>query len=394
MIFFTRCIFFFLAFLLPFGSANPFNLSVLADVDGQMGEQMGISPVVFAVACICAVSDKKIFKHYSRIKTFILPIVLFYLSLVVASLFYFAPGISFPIVYLLKLIAVLAGFFIVSLYFIEYPQTLQISMAIYAYTCVAVILAFFAGPLQEYSYVSGGRLWIFGQNPNSFSFLMSLGAVFLASKFNTDNKTPKIVKGVDAIGIISLLLYIILSGSRGTFLIVILCLALLLLKKIVKNIWLTAPLILCVAWGGFYYYINHEDEISIFTRLSNTDDDERLTLQKHTIDIFFEYPLLGCGVDGYKNEMRKRFGEERDSHNVIVSTLGMSGLCGGASFVTFLFLLGSYSWKRKSHNILPIVLFIQTLLMSMKTGSVLPYTMMWYTYAMTVALASNKIQGK
>lgn len=385
----SKYVSYFLAFLLPFGSINPFNLSAVADVDSRMSEQMGFTPILFALCCILALFDGNIYKHHFKIKKFFWPLSIILFSLTIASVMYTEHAASFPTTYLLKLLAVEAGFYIMALYFMEYPDTLKKSMLIYAYTCVAIIFAFFGGFLKNYSYVSNGRLWIFGENPNTFSFLMSLGALMLANKFNQNNRTSVFVKMIDIIGITLLLIYIVLSGSRGSFLIVIICMAILLFtRKLIRKAYITIPITVMAIAAGYYYYSAHQDEISIFNRLTRTADDERSELQAQSLDLFLEKPLLGFGVNGYKEQMLLRHQETRDSHNVIITTTAMSGIVGGTALIVFLFYLVQMGWRERTRDWLAFVICLDVLLMSMKTGGVLTFAMMWYSYSMVAALSS------
>ena len=394
----SKYVSYFLAFLLPFGSINPFNMSSVADVDSRMSEQMGFTPILFAICCLMALFDTSIYKHNRKIKKFLWPLGILFAALASASAINSGGSYEFPLMYLLKLLAVEGGFYIMALYFMEYPKTLKISMLIYAYTCVAIMAAFYSGLLSRYSYISNGRLWIFGENPNTFSFLMSLGTIILANKFNykpTKSKFRIPVKILDIIAICSLLMYIVLSGSRGSFLIVILCMAILLFnRKMIKKFYITIPIVVCALAAGFYYYSAHQEEISIFKRLTRATEDERTELQQWTFELFTEKPILGYGVNGYKGEMMKRHHEGRDSHNVAITTLAMSGIVGFTALMVYLFYLLKISWKNRAREMLAFVFFIDVVLMSMKTGGVLTFAMMWYSYAMVVALANPDMKSE
>lgn len=396
-----RFSYYFLAFLLPFGSVNPFNLSAIEDVSGHMTEQMGFAPVVFALCCLLSYFDRSIFKYHARVKELIWPLAILFSMFTIASTINVGELGVFPAVYLLKLLAVEAGFYVIALYFMKYPQNLERSMLIYAYTCVAIIIAFFTGLLSRYSFVSNGRLWIFGQNPNSFSFLMSLGAIFLAYQFNQKQanhyrvKFGFVMKFFNIVSIVLLLLYIVLSGSRGSFLIVIVCMAILLFnKRMLKKAWISVPVIIVAISVGFYYFSSHQHQISLFNRLSETENDERTVLQRQTIGLFFEKPVTGWGVNGYKREMKKRYHENRDSHNVVITTFAMAGIIGGFALLSYMYRIGILCWRNRKYNLLALVMFLDVFLMSMKTGGVLTFSMMWYAYAMVAALAYENTNVK
>lgn len=393
---------YFLAFLLPFGSVNPFNMSAIENVDEHMTEQMGFAPIVYALFCLLSCFDQDIFKYRARMKGFIWPLVFLLTTLAFASMMDVGETGAVPLVYLIKLFVVEVGFYVMALYFMKYPQNLERSMLVYAYTCVAILFAFFIGLLSRYSYVSNGRLWLFGQNPNSFSFLMSLGALILAYKFNQKRSNHYRVKFftftikiIDILSIILLLLYIVLSGSRGSFLIVIVCMAILFFnKRMLRKAWISVPIILAAISVGLHYYSSHEQEISLFNRLSETENNERTVLQTQTVGLFLERPVTGWGVNGYKSEMKKRYNENRDSHNVVITTFAMAGIIGGVALLFYLCRIAILCWMNRKYNLLALVLFLDVFLMSMKTGGVLSFSMMWYAYAMVVALAYEKMNAK
>lgn len=380
----TKYLFYLLAFVLPFGSINPFNLSSIENVDGLMSEQMGITPVLLALCSFLAVLNRDIFRNTSAVKRLLRPLIVFFVTITMASIFYSL--YDFPMVYLLKLLADIVAFYVLSLFFIRHINILDTSLKIYAYTCVLIVLAYFAGFLDNFLFYSNGRLWIFGINPNTFSFLMGFGSLIIADSFNHPN-TRKIELIINIVSIVLIVIYIIMSGSRGTFLTVLACMFIVLYKKMESKFYIIIPMVVISIFVVVSFYHSHQDEISIFERLSDVGDDSRTELIKRTLTLYAEKPVIGYGVNGFKEQLLTHYHDARDSHNVIITNMGMSGTVGTVAFVTFLIYIFRVCWKNRKQSLLGLVLFVDVLLMSMKTGGVLTYAMMWYVYAAVVAIS-------
>ena len=380
----TKYLFYLLAFTLPFGSINPFNLSSVQDVDSLVSNQMGIFPVLLALCTFFAVLNKDIFRNTSAVKKLLRPLIVFFVTITMASIFY---GLyDFPMVYLLKLLADIVAFYILSLFFIRHINILDTSLKIYAYTCVLIVLAYFAGFLDNFLFYSNGRLWIFGINPNSFSFLMGFGALIIADSFNHPN-ARKIELIINIVSIVFIVIYIIMSGSRGTFLTVLACMFIVLYKKMESKFYIFIPMVVISLFVVVSFYHSHQDEISLFERLSEVEEDSRTELIQRTLTLYSERPIIGYGVNGFNEQLWTRYHDARDSHNVIITNMGMSGTIGVVAFVTFLIYLFRVCWKNRKHSLLGLALFADVFLMSMKTGGVLTFAMMWYAYAAVVAIS-------
>lgn len=377
-------IYYLLAFTLPFGSVSPFNLSTVQNVDSIMSSQMGIAPVLLALCAFVAVLSGDIFHNTSTVKKMLTPLVVFFVTITISSLIY---GLyDFPWVYLLKLLADIAAFYILSLFFIRHINILDTSLKIYAYTCVLIVSAFFAGFLDSFLFYSNGRLWIFGINPNTFSFLMGFGVLIIADSFNHPNKRELILI-FNIVSIILIMIYIIMSGSRGTFLTVLICMFIVLYNKVKSKFYIVIPIVVIAIFSVVSFYHSHQNDISIFERLSEIEEDSRTKLIQSTLTLYTESPFIGYGVNGFKEQMRSRYHEERDSHNVIITNLGMSGTIGTVAFIIFLIYLFRVCWNNRKRNLLGLVLFVDVFLMSLKTGGVLTFAMMWYAFAAINALS-------
>lgn len=383
MKFLNKWLFYLLAFTLPFGSINPFDLSSIKDVDNMVSSQMGITPILFALCSFVGVLNRDIFRNTCAVKKMLQPLIVFFVTISVASLIY--GTYDFPWVYLLKLLADIAAFYILSLFFIRHFNILDTSLKIYAYTCVLIVLAFFAGFLDSFLFYSNGRLWIFGINPNTFSFLMGFGALILADSFNHPNKRKLFI--INIVSIVLIVLYIIMSGSRGTFLSILVCMFIVLYNKVKSKSLIFIPIVAVAIFVVVSFYHAHQDEISLFERLSDTREDSRTELVQRTLILYAERPMIGYGINGFKEQMLSRYHDVRDSHNVIITNMGMSGTIGAVAYITFLIYIFRACWNNRKRSLLGIVLFVDVFMMSIKTGGVLTFAMMWYAYAVIVAIS-------
>lgn len=386
---FTKFAFYLLAFIMPFGSINPFNLSAIQGVESQNIEQQGILPYIFALCVMLAFADWRVRRHAKDVKGFILPLSVLFAALLFSSLIY-ASGFTNYISFFLKLLAGEIGFLIIAQYFIEYPSEMNRSLMIYAYVCVGIVTAFFLGLLNGYYYISKGRLWLFGMNPNIFSFLMGWSILIFTNDI-ARSKMSKLWMSVKIAAIFIVFLYILLSGSRGTVIILGVCMILLIYEKMKRYILYVIPVVLLLSWMTVSFVSNHIEDISIVERfmLLKEGDDDRSTLLKQAYSLFEENPIIGLGRNGYVEQRLMRFNEERDSHNMFLSVAVMSGIIGLMALLSYLFLLGKKCLRVFRKDSMGAVCFLYVLLMTQKTGDVITFSMMWYCFAVVVALTNN-----
>lgn len=375
-----------LAFLLAFGSANIFELGYLRNVSEAVTSQNSYSPILFATCALASLFDKRVISQVLRMGRYIVPLMVLYITIVVGDLYYDITGLELEAFYYLKLFVAFTGFIIFSIYFAEYPSILTRSLNVFAWTCTLIVIAFFLGLLDQFSFFSNGRLWLFGENPNSFSFLMGVGAlVHLYSLL--EGKRFNVFR---LVSILVLLFYIVLSGSRGSFIMCLLSMGVVLVPFIKKHFIVSIVLAFLISCVAFVFVQSVISRVSFFERMSTlTQEDERQVLLANSFSLFEERPLFGFGRHGYVVERLARFNDNRDAHNVLVSVLAMGGFFGGVALLWFIALLFNGSRKVMKKSLVPLSLFVYVFLISMKTGEILTYSMMWYTYAVVFAYSSK-----
>lgn len=388
----TSLFYYILSVALTFGSVNPFTVQV---DEAVIGEQQGYTPILLAICVIFSICDKTVRSYICDSRCFIKVLVGFDFILLISGVLYDINTISEVLLFLTKLIACEVGFVVFWAYFKCYPSDLNWSLKLYQISCTLIILLYFVGILSSVLYYSNGRLFLFGINPNTFSFMMGLGVLYALNDL-LYNDSHKIVKAFDVFSILILFMYIILSGSRGTFVFCCFGCILLMGKQLWKRFYFIIPILIasCIALSIFVK--DSSEDIALFERLKDLKlGDERNELIDNAFQIFADGPIIiGIGNNGYVHESKIRFQDVRDSHNLIVSTIVLTGMLGTILLIRFLFLL--YNRIRKTHyqNKLAFALLIYMVLIALKTGWVLTYTLMWYVFSVSMALTTLKTKDK
>ena len=275
---------------------------------------------------------------------------------------------------------------------------LNLSLLSYSITCSIICTLILAGSLSSYHEVHHGRLWLWGENPNSTSTRWVLAVIYIV---NIVVENPlKIGKWRFMLlpAIIPLVMLIMMSGSRGSFVIAIIAITMSLLTVIRKNIGITIAMI-GVAYIIFTFIVSNFDvaSYSLFDRFVENsisdEDDIRNKLLKASWKVFCDYPIIGCGQVDYISEMMK-YGHDHYVHNVFIHVLTINGILGFIPLIFFTYILfkGSLSVVRK--NGLALVLFCYMILIANKTGGALTYIFMWFVYGLVAALVNNVLEDK
>ena len=339
----TDILYYSLAFFLAFGSVNPFRIG---EVSNQIMDQQGLSPYIFIGCIILTVLNRGIHNNIIAKKTFYTPLILMSIIFFASSLIWNFESTFNYLDFFAKLLIGIVGFVCISAYLEVYPDVLKKSILIYAYTCAAIILLFFIGRLDSLSYYSNGRLWIFGINPNTFSFMMGLGALYLADEL-LNNKTRITFTIINSTSIVLIFLYILLSGSRGTLLFILLSLGILFLPYLKKRWYAILPLVFIMYYASFQVLQSNTNEITIVERMSSiTQEDDREGLLSNALTLFTESPLWGLGRNGYVEQRLERFHDFRDSHNILMSIMVMGGLMALLCYLLYTQLLFAHSIRQ------------------------------------------------
>lgn len=320
-------------------------------------------------------------------------IVLFYLTLLLSTFYWSLNELSLSTtLFFLKFFLSVSLCFLLPEIFIRNKKYLYYSLVAFSITCALISLLFSVGLLNEFVYISKGRIFIFGENPNSTSgritiaFLLLLYLIF-KNPLNWGRKRFCLI-----LLFFPMLMMIIASGSRGSFLILCLGIIVFLLLNPSVNIVKKYAILICtiIAIGVTVSFITSENvEYALFYRLENSfkygDSSGREKLNSYSIQIFEEYPLIGKGVIGFTEEMNLRFNEVLTVHNLYIYILATSGIIGFIFFISFLVILLIKSIRIRRLNHLPLVIFVFIFFLAYKTGGILTYLLMWYLFAVIIS---------
>ena len=384
----TKYAFFILTVALAFGSFNPFDMRGIGSITEQVEEQRGYTPLLFAACILLSLIDKNVIRNYKTFKQYYTPLLVLFVLYIFSSLVFDISTALDGYMFYIKLLVAFTGFFSYAMYFSEYPEVLKTVCRLFGLLCAGICLMFFLGFLDGFYYFSNGRLWLFGENPNSYSFVLGFGALLLGKELLDDNKL--IYRILHAFGILLIMAYTFMSGSRGTLM--FLGLSFLIIYSIYVKKHLGASLVTVFAGVIILNFIfsKNVEELSVLDRFSDLQSgDSREELIKNALTLFYSSPLWGYGVNGYEYMKETSFHDIRDSHNMIVSILAVSGLFGFSAIATFFKRVMTLLWIDTRNNLFSVSLFVYVFLISMKTGGIITYSMMWFAYAIIVANANN-----
>lgn len=379
----TALFYFLLAISFAFGSFNPFDLRSSMVISDLNEAQNGYTPILFFLCILLSLLDGSVRRKLVELKKYIIPLygllLVFILSAVVHDINTFWDfGVFF-----IKLFVAFTGFGIFSLYFVEHEETFLWTLRIFALTCSLIIILFFTGNLEGFYYYSKGRLILFGENANSYSFIMGLCALVLLRELS--NSWPIVVKALLVLMIVLSTYYILMSGSRGTVLILGLTIVILYFDYLKKHFFVSSIVSVSIVIALIYLYNSSTEELSIFSRMSSlSEGDERVFLMKNALSLFVQSPFLGIGINGYFEAKTNVFHDLRDSHNMLVSILVNGGVFGLVMMVTFLIRIFRNASKVFRTDRYPVALFVYIFFISLKTGDIISYSLMWFVFSIIV----------
>lgn len=320
-------------------------------------------------------------------------IVLFYITLLLSTVYWSINELSISTaVFFLKFFLSISLCFLLPEIFIRNKKYLYYSLAAFSFACGFVALLFSIGALDEFTYISKGRVFIFGENPNSTSGRITIAFLLLLYLIFKNPLKWRRRRFWFCLLFFPMLMMIIASGSRGSFLILCLGIIVFLLLNPSVNIVKKYAILICtiIAIGVTVSFITSENvEYALFYRLENSfkygDSSGREKLNSYSIQIFEEYPLIGKGVIGFTEEMNLRFNEVLTVHNLYIYILATSGIIGFIFFISFLVILLIKSIRIRRLNHLPLVIFVFIFFLAYKTGGILTYLLMWYLFAVIIS---------
>ena len=154
------------------------------------------------------------------------------------------------------------------------------------------------------------------------------------------------------------------TGSRGAFLFLLFCYVYIFLiitfkaSKRIRTVLVfgVIGLALLVFWNLAINYFPESMVVRLATVSSYTEDSTRLNIWKEGIKVFFEYPLIGGGLNGGNSYLLSR--GYPHSHNVYLDILTNTGLIGSLIFILIIFNILKVKKDDKLFIIGAIVVFL------------------------------------
>lgn len=241
--------------------------------------------------------------------------------------------------------------------------------------------------------------------PNALGFRAVLGIMGGLALY--PEIRSKLLRVVVALGMVLALYGLVLSASRGAFVMLLISLSLWLLiagSNLFRSRLALLPIIAMAGIAGYYFYefVMMETNLGRRMLLAQQLEDRSTTFRIELIldawDIFLDYPLFGAGLGQYGNASGTGF----EAHVEISELLGTTGLIGLLIYYAMYFV----TWRRlgwlKLHTrdsallyriefarVSLLVLFISGLLF--RTNFVAQDTMFFYAYIVGVSLWARRL---
>ncbi|WP_299230643.1 O-antigen ligase family protein [uncultured Halomonas sp.] len=373
----------FFSFIISFGVFDP-----------VFGVRPGFGLVDFSAASLVLI----IFIYYHRVLVEKIDKSVVYLALLVVALFvsssFYGYSDNGRYVFNFKLFVMVLLYSSLLVHFKKNPRHIHYSLLSYSFGVVSLIIILNTALSSEMLF-NKGRLWIFGENPNSTSARFSLAAIYLVyiSIYNP-LKWP-LIRSFSFILSLPIMYTVLQSGSRGSVISLVFSLIILLYFSHMKKVYkiLLTLVLMAVAPKVLDVFINSG---SIADRLSETFNEGGLGAREeiwlHALDIFYNNPIFGVGEAGYFNEMKKIAGRAVDAHNLIIYLLASGGVISFFLFSLFYRkLLVNSVVIFKSHDALPFLLLLNVTLVSLKTGGALTYSIMWFVFSIVSAYPRREV---
>lgn len=383
----SHCIFLLYSVALACGKFNPFK-----SPDGELegGDSLLVS-VLLVLFLLLTLFNRQVVCNMFFLKKYIVVLFCFLMVICFSGLVYqnqllFVESL---LIYL-KLFICFLSFILVSLYLMEYKEIFKLSFLFFSLTIFVLVFLVQMG-LLDYAYrITNGRMSLFGENANSTSTRVVVACIFFMYFILEDTWRKGLRRYILVIPMLSLILYIFQSGSRGSF--ISLAISIIVMIYFSSSAIKTKMIFSSILFFSVLFLFSKID-LSEFTLLERIDELEegnpRSFLMECAFNIYLDHPVLGVGINGYTMEKIIRLYPSLDSHCIVTSILAMSGTIGIILFFLLWYNLFCISSKVINKTILPMVLLITIILVSLKTGGVLVYLFMWHIFSVICAMSYN-----
>ncbi|MBM1106766.1 O-antigen ligase family protein [Aurantibacter crassamenti] len=318
-------------------------------------------------------------------KAYLIPLVLFLLTCFLSTAMHSEYAKSFSDLYNQRLVTlIILMLLIVNHLYNENKLVLQVLDAyLVSVTLMYILVLLGIGTTYE-----GGRLLLFGENPNAIGVKAVIAfLISIARMFNAKLNKAKLILGF--LVLFSSLNLIILSASRGALLSVFLGLAVLVfytkLSIVKKGLFAIIGLAFSILLFNFIIGSNTTFANRIMNSIE-TGDTGRNALWIGATKVIENNLIMGVGLPGALPEMYKYSGRRMDPHNTFLYILMVAGIVGLTFFGIFLFRLGKNLLLnfRINGNVVFLVIFVVILFNMAKAGGGITSIHFWFFFAILI----------
>lgn len=328
-----------------------------------------------------------------RIKLFSYEIILLVIILIIfslANMAYLHSGED-DYYFNFKFLSAIIIFWVLSFSFRDNPKLVMNSLLLFAVSCSLIAVFYNFGFLSSYGQILNGRLRIFDENPNSISTRMALSATILSYIIIDNPINYSRIRYLLVLAIPSLFLFVVDSGSRGSFILILLGIGLVVIFSKVKKIYKIFLISFILLFFLNIIFIIQDSGLLI--RFENEDlSGGRELIWGNALEIYNNH-IWGVGEGGFVTEMKKKYSDYHDTHNLLLYMLVSGGFVSLILFLMFLWhLLNKVILQLKYGDSISLVLFGFMFFLFSKTGGVLTYLLMWYCFAVINSFSSSNLK--
>lgn len=374
---------------LSLGIFNPFNPTAILEEDTT-----GFTPVqIISVLFVFVALVRK--KNYVKYWVSTLPLFVLFLLLLVSGLLYDYTMYANKLVFNYKFIISILFYLLIAIYFARDTKLRFWCLVIFALGSTMVSSLYISGVLEPFALMSKGRLFLFGENPNSSSTRMAIsGLIWLYIILENPAQWSKI-RYLFLFGVFVLLWFVLVSGSRGSLVALVLSAVFMFFRaRISLKIKVFTLLFFIPSLYFIYDLVANDMELSIIDRMDSMlergETGSRTKIWETVLEIINDNILIGVGENGYIDEMTTRFGHYIDPHNMFLYVFACGGILALITLLVFIGKLMLDIYKILSYSAFPFALFLLVLFVAVKTGGVLTYIVMWYFFGVAKSYCLEK----
>ena len=274
-------------------------------------------------------------------------------------------------------------FVILSEYFKKNTSIIHYTLLVFSCSSfIYSILVLFISP--DLYQIIKGQMIVLDENPNSTSSRLAIAGIYtiyfiIQNPLNWKNK-----RFLFLFFLPTLIAMVIMSGSRGSLLAVLMGSYLIFIfsniKKASKLLLTFSSIVFSLFL--FQYLLSSDDLSNRWEKALDGDTAGRTDIWEAVFKIVLDSPL-GVGETGYLEKIINLYGIYIDTHNIFLYFL----VCGGFfSLIIFLFfIMKIFSNCLKCYfndkEILPLIFLLIMLFIAAKTGGVITFLLFWFILA-------------